>query len=151
MKYFPGNGHIKNVVNRMIDEKKVLIVCTHNAVRSQMSEAVINRDMEGWRAVSAGSDPRSPNPLVLELLDAEGYDVRGMRSKHIDEVLDDSVDMVIFVCGEADSCVHLNVPVPRVRFPLPDPVALADNDDDRRRGLEDLLHRIRSELPGILR
>lgn len=135
----------------MVDAKKVLIVCTHNAVRSQMSEAVINRDVEGWFAVSAGSDPRSPNPLVLELLDSEGYDVTGMRSKRIDEVLDDDVDMVVFVCGEADSCVHLNVPVPRVRFPLPDPVAMADNDHERRQGLKDLLQRIRTELPEILR
>ncbi len=142
---------INNTVNDMVDEKKALIVCTHNAVRSQMSEAVINRDVEGWRAVSAGSDPRSPNQLVMELLDAEGYDVTGMRSKRIDEVLDDSVDMVIFVCGEADSCVHLNVNVPRVRFPLPDPVAVAYNDDDRRQGLKDLLQRIRTELPGILK
>ncbi len=134
----------------MGDEKKVLIVCTHNAVRSQISEAVVNRDVEGWKAVSAGSDPRSPNPLVLELLGSEGYDISGMRSKRIDETLDDEVEMVIFVCGEADSCVHLNVPVPRVRFPLPDPVASADNDDDRRRGLRELLDRIRAEIPDVL-
>ncbi len=131
--------------------RKVLIVCTHNAVRSQMSEAVVNRHIEGWSAVSAGSDPRRPHPLVLEILEEEGYETAGLRSKHIQEVLDDSLDLVVFVCGEADSCVILNTDVRRVRYPLPDPVAEAVDDLSRRQGIKDLLTRLRDDLPGILR
>ncbi len=132
-------------------ERKVLIVCTHNAVRSQIAEAVVNRHVDGWRAVSAGSDPRSPHPLALGMLEREGYDTGGMRSKRVEEVLDDSIDMVLFVCGEADSCVHLRTAAPRSRMPLPDPVAEHDDDDARAEGLRELHRRLLRELPPLLR
>lgn len=133
------------------EERKVLIVCTHNAVRSQIAEAVVNRHVEGWTAVSAGSDPRSPHPLALSMLEKEGYDVGGMRSKRVGEVLDDSVDLLLFVCGEADSCVHISAAVPRRRMPLPDPVAEGGDDDARAEGLRELHRRLLSELPALLR
>ncbi|GEM_PF-1787243 len=135
----------------MEQERKVLIVCTHNAVRSQIAEAVVNRHVNGWTAVSAGSDPRSPHPLALSLLQQEGYDTEGMRSKRVEEVLDDSIDMVLFVCGEADSCVHLNTAARRSRMPLPDPVAEHGDDGARAEGLRELHRRLLRELPAALR
>jgi len=132
-------------------ERKVLVVCTHNAVRSQMSEALINRDVPGWRAYSAGTAPAGVNPLVMSLLSSEGYDVSELHSKHIREYQEQDFDLMIFVCdGAAESCVNISSDVPKLRLPLPDPVALNQTDEERLKGLKELLKEMRRILPEAL-
>lgn len=131
-------------------KKRVLILCKHNAVRSQICEAVVNKEIEGWIAVSAGSEPLRPDPLVLQILKDNGYGTEGLRSKHVDEVIDGNFDLIITVCDEAESCVNLLNKVPKIRFPLQDPLAFNTNEESQRKGLIGLIQEIRSELPKIL-
>ena len=61
----------------------VLVLCTGNATRSILAEAILNRDGAGRvRAWSAGSNPTGRvNPVTLELLDRRGLLTNGYRSK----------------------------------------------------------------------
>jgi arsenate reductase len=47
-------------------KKSVLFICTHNAVRSQMAEAILNKLYgDQYTAFSAGTDPAQIDPLVV--------------------------------------------------------------------------------------
>ncbi|NIC42338.1 arsenate reductase ArsC [Aquabacterium sp. A08] len=86
----------------------VLFLCSHNAARSQMAEAILNH-MGGsrFRAWSAGREPRpdgQPHPLALEALHSAGIDTAGLRSKSWDEFVvaeAPPLDLVITLCDQA--------------------------------------------------
>ena len=62
--------------------KKVLFVCTHNAGRSQMAEALFNRlAPQDVRAKSAGQEPRREGlwPAVVEAMREIGIDLSSKR------------------------------------------------------------------------
>lgn len=61
----------------------ILVLCTGNATRSILAEAILNRDGAGRvQAWSAGSNPTGRiNPGTLRLLDRRGLRTEGYRSK----------------------------------------------------------------------
>jgi arsenate reductase len=132
--------------------KELLVVCTHNAVRSQMAEAVVNRHMSEWKASSAGTAPASVNPLVLQVLEEQGYDVSGLRSKGLQEFVGKTFDLVVTVCdGAAESCVNFPGPHRRLHLPLQDPVATHPDDESRVDAIKALLDWMRAELPTLIK
>lgn len=92
----------------MIDElhdrpMKVLFLCTHNACRSILAEAIA-RKIGGarWEVASAGSHPAGRvHPLTLHYLERAGYDTIGLQSKSWDDLQDFQPDIVITVCDQA--------------------------------------------------
>lgn len=82
----------------------VLFLCTGNACRSILGEAVFKHlAPAGWKAMSAGSQPTGQvHPRSLALLKREGIAAEGCRSKSWDN-LPATPDIVITVCaGAAD-------------------------------------------------
>jgi protein-tyrosine-phosphatase len=84
---------------------EVLFVCVHNAGRSQMAAALLERHAAGRvRVRSAGSDPAaSVNPAVVDALAEWGIDIAGevptVLRLHDAEVAD-----VIVTMGCGDAC-----------------------------------------------
>lgn len=87
-------------------KKKVLFVCTHNSVRSQMAEAFLNEIYgDRFSAFSAGSDPSQIDPLVVKVMGEEGMDVSHCKSKSLDVFQNDHFDYVVTVCDQIqESC-----------------------------------------------
>lgn len=83
--------------------KRILFLCTGNAARSQMAEAIANGfhgDMID--AVSAGSRPTGwVHPLAVQAMGAVGVDITGAESKFAQEFIDDPFDVVVTVCDSA--------------------------------------------------
>jgi len=82
---------------------KVLFLCTANAARSQMSEALA-RHYHGdvLDPVSAGSRPAGwVHPLAIQAMTELGADMTGARSKSADEFLEKDIDIVVTVCDSA--------------------------------------------------
>ncbi len=108
----------------------VLFLCTGNSARSQMAEAILNREGHGkFRAFSAGSFPRDAvHPRALALLQRANLPVEGLRPKSWDEFsLADApqMDFVFTVCDDAagETCpVWPGQPV-TAHWGVPDPVA----------------------------
>ncbi|MBU1184362.1 MAG: arsenate reductase ArsC [Proteobacteria bacterium] len=87
-------------------KRKILIVCTHNASRSQMAEGLF-RDLKGdhWEAYSAGTAPTGVHPGAVAAMAEIGIDIRGQRAKGLDIFRDMAFDEVVTVCHHAqESC-----------------------------------------------
>ena len=122
----------------------VLFVCTHNAGRSQMAAALLDREAAGRvRVTSAGSQPASElNPAVVAAMAEIGLDISREFPKPLTTDKVQAADIVITMgCG--DAC-----PVfPGKRYldwDLPDPAgldlaAVRPIRDDIRQRVRDLL------------
>ena len=83
---------------------QVLFVCVHNAGRSQMAAALLNRYAEGRvSVVSAGSQPADAlNPAVLEVMREIGIDLTTERPNLLTTEAVEASDVVITMgCGDA--------------------------------------------------
>jgi arsenate reductase (thioredoxin) len=82
----------------------VLFACLHNAGRSQMAAALLDRYAGGRITVrSAGSDPADAlNPNVVHALAEIGLDVSRERPKRLTTELVGTADVVVTMgCGDA--------------------------------------------------
>jgi len=83
---------------------EVLFVCIHNAGRSQMAAALLERRAAGRvRVRSAGSEPADRlNPAVLAAMAEVGIDLRDERPKLLTDDAVRAADVVITMgCGDA--------------------------------------------------
>jgi arsenate reductase len=84
-------------------KKHVLFLCTGNAARSQIAEAIARLDHgDVLDAVSAGSRPAfGVHSLAVDVMAELGSDIAGARSKSAEEFRDDDFDAVVTVCDSA--------------------------------------------------
>ncbi len=88
----------------MVQQKKrILFLCTGNAARSQMAEAVARLDHgDVLEAVSAGSRPAfGVHSLAVDVIAELGQDISGARSKSAEEFRETVFDVVVTVCDSA--------------------------------------------------
>ncbi len=82
----------------------ILILCTGNSCRSHLAEGIL-RAAAGdiLEVASAGSNPAGyVHPLSIEVMREIGIDLSGHHSKHMNGFLEQSVETVVTVCGNAD-------------------------------------------------
>ena len=83
---------------------EVLFVCVHNAGRSQMAAAMLERQAEGRvQVISAGSEPADElNPAVVRAMAEVGIDISAERPKKLEDGMVRESDVVITMgCGDA--------------------------------------------------
>ncbi|MGB0960949.1 MAG: ArsR family transcriptional regulator, partial [Halocynthiibacter sp.] len=84
----------------------VLFICSKNSARSLMAEAIL-RDIAGARfnVFSAGMTPSgAPNEYAIDVLRQNGHDVSRLKSRSIEEVIQEigeDLDFVFTVCDQA--------------------------------------------------
>lgn len=127
----------------MSDIPEVLFVCVHNAGRSQMAAALLDRHAQGRVHVrSAGSAPGDEvNPAVIAVMDEIGLDLSKEFPKLLTDEIAQAADVVVTMgCG--DACpVYLGKRY--LDWELPDPAGrtvdevrpIRDEIDRRVRGL----------------
>ena len=83
-------------------KKRVLFVCTHNACRPQMAEGLLRLTFGAQsKAYSAGTAPTRVNPWAIRAIREVRCDISGQLSKHVDEFLDETFDVVVTTCDSA--------------------------------------------------
>ncbi len=99
----------------------VLFVCLHNAGRSQMSQALFERSVDGRHtAESAGTTPAERvNPEVVEVMREIGLDLSGRAPRALTPEMAERANLIVTMgCG--DECPY--IPGKRyIDWALPDP------------------------------
>jgi arsenate reductase len=82
----------------------ILILCTGNSCRSHLAEGILRNALgPHFTVASAGSKPAGfVHPLAIQALAEINIDISSHHSKHLNEFLNDNVETVITVCGNAD-------------------------------------------------
>jgi len=110
-------------------KKRVLFICIHNSARSQMAEAFLNTiGADLFEAESAGLEPGTLNPVVIEAMRDAGIDISHNTTKCVQEFIDagNTYDYLITVCDEASAqrCPLFPGKGVRLHFDFPDPSAI---------------------------
>lgn len=84
-------------------KKRILFLCTGNAARSQMAEALANAfHGDVVEAVSAGSRPAGwVHPMAIRAMAEKGVDISGAESKGASQFVNEPFDVVVTVCDSA--------------------------------------------------
>jgi len=125
-------------------KKKVLFICIHNAARSQMAEAILNKLYgDRYTAFSAGTDPTQIDPLVVLVMREIGVDVSDCRSKGLNLFNNSNMDYAITLCDQAkESCPYYPGGIEHLHKGFSDPSELKGKTEDVINGYR----RIRDEI-----
>jgi arsenate reductase (thioredoxin) len=113
---------------------KVLFLCTGNSCRSQMAQAWLRTlASDRFEVYSAGLEPHDIHPLTIQVMEEAGVDMRGYRSKHLDEYKGKiDFDYLITVCGDADErCPYFPGMGVRIHWPFEDPPAFEGPQEEK--------------------
>jgi protein-tyrosine-phosphatase len=144
----------------MADRPRVLFLCTANAARSQMAEALLRHLSKGHVDVfSAGSAPADEvHPAAKAVLEQNfGIDTSGLFPKSMNDFIGDYFEFVITVCDKtAERCPVFPGNPQRIHWSFDDP-SLEPTFDAQRRACEHVANglagrlRIWMSLPDIRR
>ena len=116
----------------------VLFICSGNSARSIFAEALLRDLGKGkFQAFSAGTRPNTElNPFALDILQRNGHDISGLRSKHISEFQQPGstvMDFVFTVCdtAAAEECPPWPGQPITGHWGLPDPVKATGTDAEK--------------------
>jgi len=120
-------------------KEKILFVCIHNSARSQMAEAFINRHCgDKYEAESAGIEPGTLNPFVVEAMREIGIELSGKKTKSVLDMFGSGklFKYVITVCDEASAerCPLFPGVTTRLHWSFPDPSALTGTPEEKGTG-----------------
>src|SRR6476659_8604517 len=110
----------------------VLILCTGNSCRSHLAEGILRSAADDLFEVrSAGSNPAGyVHPLAIKVMAEIGIDITAHRSTHLNEFLNQPVETVITVCGNAEqACPVFPRQVNRHHWGFYDPAKAEGTDD----------------------
>jgi thioredoxin type arsenate reductase len=113
------------------EPKEILFLCTANSCRSQMAEGFARKlARQNVRVYSAGTEPKTVHPLAIRVMREVGIDISKQKSKGLEAVPLDKIDLVVTLCGEAaESCPTLPLKAERFHWPLPDPARANGNEE----------------------
>lgn len=123
----------------------ILILCTGNSCRSHLAEGILKRALgDDFRVESAGSKPAGyVHPLAVKALAEIGIDISAHESKHMDLFLNDNVETVITVCGNADqACPMFPGQMNRHHWPFDDPAHATGTEEEQLA----VFRRVRDEI-----
>ena len=123
----------------------VLILCTGNSCRSHLAEGILRAAAgDTLNVQSAGSKPAGyVHPLAIQVMNEIGIDISAHHSKHMNDFLQQPVETVVTVCGNADqACPMFPGQRNRHHWGFEDP-AHAEGNEDRK---FQVFRRVRDEI-----
>jgi arsenate reductase len=120
----------------MSGKTRVLFICTANAARSQMAEALLRaRYGNRYEVFSAGTHPSRVSARAIQVMQEIGIDISGYRSKHIDEFYDTPIDIVVTLCDRArEACPVFPHAATMIHKGFADPHLTPGNDEELLNG-----------------
>jgi len=132
-------------------KQRVLFVCIHNSARSQMAEAFLNAICGGeFEAHSAGIEPGTLNPIVVEVMREVGIDISYKQTRAVADVLRSgrSFAWVITVCDEtsAERCPVFPGGTTRLHWGFPDPSGFPGTREEKLARTRDVRDAIKARI-----
>ncbi|SMP70434.1 diguanylate cyclase domain-containing protein [Anoxynatronum buryatiense] len=117
-------------------QRKVLFMCVHNAARSQMAEAFLKHyGKDAYQVESAGLEPGTLNPLVVEVMQEIDFDISGNSTNSVFDFFKEGrlYTHVITVCDvhNSEKCPIFPGKVMRQNWSFPDPGAVEGTHEDK--------------------
>ena len=118
-----------------MEKIKVLFLCVHNSARSQIAEAFLNQ-MAGeiFSAESAGLEPGTLNPFVVEAMHETGIDISGKQTRSAFDLFRQGrmFQFVITVCdaANAERCPIFPGVTKRISWSFEDPSAFKGTHEE---------------------
>jgi arsenate reductase (thioredoxin) len=133
----------------MPKRKKVLILCTGNSARSQMTEGLLKHICKSeFEIYSAGTHPSLVRTEAIKVLREVGIDISGNRSKSVDEFANEEIDYVLTVCDNAkENCPYFPAKAKLIHHNFEDPAVVAGDEETRLAGFR----KVRDEIENYLR
>ena len=134
-----------------MNNPKVLFICVHNSARSQMAQAFLN-DVCGaeFEVQSAGLEPGTLNPLVVEVMREAGLDISKNKTQAVFDVFKSGqlFAFVVTVCSEAEAsaCPIFPGPAQRLHWPFPDPSQVEGTPEEKLRETRKIRDAIRAQI-----
>ena len=101
--------------------KKILVLCTGNSCRSQMAHGFLEAFTD-YQIFSAGTKPEPVNKYAAEVMKELDIDIFTNSSNHIDEYVDQEINLVLTVCDNAkEICPVFPVKTNFIHFSFDDP------------------------------
>jgi arsenate reductase len=123
----------------------ILILCTGNSCRSHLAEGILRAAAGDILNVqSAGSKPAGyVHPLAIQVMQEIGLDISSHRSKHMNDFLQQDVETVVTVCGNADqACPMFPGQLNRHHWGFYDPAHATGTDEEKLT----VFRRVRDEI-----
>ncbi len=134
-----------------MQKKNVLFICVHNSARSQMAEVFL-KELAGdlFHAESAGLEPTTVNPLVIEVMNEVGIDLSGKTTQSVFDIFKKGrlFDSVITVCDDAaeGKCPIFPGICQRLHWPFPDPEHLTGSHEEKLISLRKIRDSIKDRI-----
>lgn len=128
-----------------MNKPTILILCTGNSCRSHLAEGILRQALgDGFHVASAGSKPAGyVHPLAVKAMSELGIDISTHHSKHLNEFLQQEVETVITVCGNADqACPVFPGQVNRHHWGFDDPAHATGTEEEQLQ----VFRRVRDEI-----
>jgi arsenate reductase len=120
-------------MNAEAASKRILVLCTGNSARSQMTEGFLKSFDPALEVHSAGTKPAPRvNPFAVRAMKEVGIDISGNTPQHVNQFVSQPFDFVITVCSDADeNCPYFSGKVgKRVHIGFPDPAKATGSDEE---------------------
>ena len=132
----------------------ICCVCIHNSARSQMAEAFFNILSNNIVAMSAGINPGSLNPLVVESMQDLNIDISKNKTKSINEVLKQDIvfDYIVFVCSEsqAENCPIIPYECTKIYWSIDDPSTIKGSKESKLNIISTIRDEIRLKVKDFI-
>jgi arsenate reductase len=128
-----------------MSQPTILILCTGNSCRSHLAEGLLRAALnDAYVVASAGSKPAGyVHPLAVKAMAEIGIDISGHTSKHMEEFLNQEVETVITVCGNADqACPMFPGQLNRHHWGFDDPAHATGTEEEQMA----VFRRVRDEI-----
>jgi arsenate reductase len=134
---------------------KVLFICVHNSARSQMAEAYLRMfGQDDFEAESAGFEPTTVNPLVVEVMKEEGVDLSGKGTQSAFDLFRQGrvFSYVITVCSDGDEaqCPVYPGVVTRIHIPFADPAKVQGTHDEKLAQVREIRDEIKAAVKAFV-
>lgn len=134
-----------------MSKKKVLFICIHNSARSQMAEAWTDHFCgDFFEAHSAGLEPGTLNPLVVEVMKEKGIDISSKKTQGVFELFKrgESFNYVITVCdgASAEKCPIFPGLSQRLHWSFADPSKFIGTKEEKLAQIREVRDAIKARI-----